>query len=68
MDANIPRALGAEQMHGVGDHDGAFVEMMFVSAVQLADTVRRRLQRRHEILEIQASLPRPVSRRPARRH
>jgi hypothetical protein len=31
--------------------------MMFVGAVRFSGAVRRRLERRHEILEIQSSLP-----------
>ena len=33
MDTDVPCALRAQQMHRVGDHDGAFVKMMFVEAI-----------------------------------
>ncbi|GGD35765.1 hypothetical protein GCM10011335_43450 [Aureimonas glaciei] len=57
MNAHMLRIRHAQEVHGVGDHDRAFVEVVLMGAVGLADTVRRRLKRRHKILEVQFSLP-----------
>jgi hypothetical protein len=42
VDADVVRILRSKQVHCVGDHHRAFIKMMFVLAVGLANTVRRR--------------------------
>src|SRR5690606_34663207 len=57
MDADAPCASGTEHMHRVGEHDRTLVEMMFVRPFRFSDPVRRWRQGRHEIFEVQPSLP-----------
>ena len=57
VDANVAGALRANQMHRIGDHDRAFVEMVLMAARGLAHAVRWRLKRRNEIFEVQSILP-----------
>jgi hypothetical protein len=57
MHPDIPRALGSQQMHGVGDHHRALVEMMLMLAVRLPYTVRRRRKRCHKVVEVHLGLP-----------
>lgn len=64
MDADVPRAFRTQQMHGVGDHDRAFVEMMLMGAIGLPDAIPRRLERRNKVLEVQIRLPDCVSVQP----
>ena len=42
MNPNMLGTLRAKQMHRVSHHHSAFVEMMFVIAISLADAVGRR--------------------------
>ena len=42
MNPNMLGTLRAQQMHRVRHHHSAFVEMMFVIAISLADAVGRR--------------------------
>lgn len=54
VDANVLRTFRAKQMHGVRDHHGALVEMVFATAIGFADTVWWGRKRRYQILEIQS--------------
>lgn len=60
VDADVPGILRPQQVHGIGDHDRAFVKMVFVFAVGFSNPVCRRCQRRNEILEIHDNPPREV--------
>ena len=52
--------LRPQQVHGICDHDRAFVEMVFVLAVGFSDPVWRRRKRRYEIFEIHDNPLRPL--------
>ena len=61
VNTNVLRTFRAKQMHCVRNHHGALVEVVFVVAVGLADAVRRRRKRRHQVLEIQSPPPYRIS-------
>lgn len=49
VDPNVSSAFRPEQMHRIGDHHGAFIEVVSVVADGFAHAIGRRRQRSHEI-------------------